>query len=132
MALSKFKINFHLQNIKYHFPKCPLYIFSFNLEPCKVLVNIFLIYKKFFQFCSQISVFIDKARCLMFFHNNKKANSSITCPDVIPVRIIWGKFFPFGCFNQVHPFGNLQLATPRDSNQPIMCKQRKKNTNNYF
>ena len=120
MVLSEFKINFHSQNIKYHCPKMSSIHIFFKLGALQSFgehlfnLNVSSSVARF--------VFTDKVRCLMFFHSNKKANSSITCPDVIPVRIVRGKFFPFGCFYQVHPFGNLQLATPRDSNQPIMCK----------
>lgn len=126
MVLSEFKINFHSQNIKYHCPKMSSIHIFLKLGALQSFGEHLFNLQKMFQFCSYIFVLTDKARCFMFSHNNKKANSSITCPDVIPVRIVWGKFFPFCCFNQVHPFGNLQLATPGDSNQQIMRKQREK------
>lgn len=126
MVLSKFKINFHSQNIKYHCPKMSSIHIFFKLGALQSFGEHLFNLQKMFLVLQLDFVFTDKVRCLMFFHSNKKANSSITCPDVIPVRIVRGKFFPFGCFNQVHPFRNLQLATPGDSNQQIMRKQREK------
>ena len=38
--------------------------------------------------------------------------SALTCPDIVPIRIIRSEFLAFGRFYQVNPFWYLQLATP--------------------